>query len=97
MVIFALVMGGAIAGLLGAILALPIAATMRDLYIYAFRRAGGMSSEEAATGDARSTPESGPASLEEPDDQPAEPPIDQPAASPADRRTAGDHAPEPGT
>ncbi len=112
-VIFALVIGGAIAGLLGAILALPIAATMRDLYIYAFRRAGGMSPVEAATGDARSTPESGPASLEEPDDQPAEPPTDQPAeppighpaeppighpaASPADRLTAGDHAREPGT
>ncbi len=35
-VIFALILGGAVAGLLGAILALPVAATLRDLYIYAF-------------------------------------------------------------
>jgi predicted PurR-regulated permease PerM len=63
-VIFSLILGGAIAGLLGAILALPIAATMRDLYIYAFRRAGGMTPEEAATGNARGAPDAGPASLE---------------------------------
>jgi len=52
-VIFALILGGAIAGLLGAILALPFAATMRDLYVYAFRRAGGLTPLEAATGNAR--------------------------------------------
>jgi predicted PurR-regulated permease PerM len=47
-VIFALILGGAIAGLLGAILALPLAATLRDLYVYAFRRAEGLPPEEAA-------------------------------------------------
>jgi predicted PurR-regulated permease PerM len=63
-VIFSLILGGAVAGLLGAILALPIAATLRDLYVYAFRRAGGMSSAEAATGDARGAHDAGPAGLE---------------------------------
>jgi predicted PurR-regulated permease PerM len=63
-VIFSLILGGAIAGLLGAILALPIAATLRDLYVYAFRRAGGMTPEQAATGNARGTHDAGPASLE---------------------------------
>jgi len=37
-IIFALIMGGAIAGLLGAILALPITAAGRDIYRYLFRR-----------------------------------------------------------
>ena len=37
-VMFALVMGGAIAGLLGAILALPITAAARDVFAYLFRR-----------------------------------------------------------
>ncbi|MDQ3871053.1 MAG: AI-2E family transporter [Chloroflexota bacterium] len=37
-VIFALVIGGAIAGLLGAIFALPITAAARDVYRYLFRR-----------------------------------------------------------
>ena len=37
-VMFALIVGGAIAGLLGAILALPIAATGRDIFRYLFRR-----------------------------------------------------------
>ena len=37
-VMFALVIGGAIAGLLGAILALPIAAAGRDVFRYLFRR-----------------------------------------------------------
>jgi hypothetical protein len=63
-VIFSLILGGAIAGLLGAILALPIAATLRDLYVYAFRRADGMSPAEAATGDARGAHDAGPAGLE---------------------------------
>jgi hypothetical protein len=63
-VIFALILGGAVAGLLGAILALPVAATLRDLYIYAFRRASGQSPEDAATGDARGTHDAGPAGLE---------------------------------
>ena len=37
-VMFALVVGGAIAGLLGAILALPITAAARDVFRYLFRR-----------------------------------------------------------
>jgi predicted PurR-regulated permease PerM len=37
-VIFAIVIGGALAGLLGAILALPIAAAIRDVVRYLFRR-----------------------------------------------------------
>jgi len=36
--VFALILGGAIAGLLGAILALPITAAGRDIYRYLFRR-----------------------------------------------------------
>ena len=63
-VIFSLILGGAIAGLLGAILALPIAATLRDIYVYAFRRAGGMTPAVAATGDARGAHDAGPAGLE---------------------------------
>jgi len=63
-VIFALILGGAIAGLLGAILALPIAATLRDVYVYAFRRADGMTPTAAATGDARSAPDTGLRGLE---------------------------------
>jgi predicted PurR-regulated permease PerM len=55
-VIFALILGGAIAGLLGAILALPVAATARDIYLYAFRRAAGLAPSDAATGDARPAP-----------------------------------------
>jgi predicted PurR-regulated permease PerM len=38
MVIFAIIIGGALAGLLGAILALPIAAAGRDVFRYLFRR-----------------------------------------------------------
>ncbi len=37
-VIFAIVAGGAVAGLLGAILALPVTAAARDVYRYLFRR-----------------------------------------------------------
>ncbi len=38
LIIFALIVGGSIAGLLGAILAIPITATGRDVYGYLFRR-----------------------------------------------------------
>jgi predicted PurR-regulated permease PerM len=83
-VLFSLILGGAIAGLLGAILALPVAATARDLYVYAFRRAGGLTPEQAATGDARPAADTGPAGLgsaTEPaagdgPEQPAEPAAD---------------------
>ena len=64
-VIFALILGGAIAGLLGAILALPIAATLRDIYIYVFRRAEGLAPDDAATGHARPAEDAGPKGLED--------------------------------
>ena len=50
-VMFALVVGGAIAGLLGAILALPITAAARDIFAYLFRRLSTpvVSPETAAT------------------------------------------------
>ena len=40
LVITALIIGGAIFGLLGAILALPVTAAFRDVFKYVFRRAG---------------------------------------------------------
>ena len=67
-VIFSLILGGAIAGLLGAILALPVAATLRSLYVFAFRRADGLSPVGAATGTARAAAVGGPAGLREPVD-----------------------------
>jgi predicted PurR-regulated permease PerM len=47
-VMFSLVLGGAIAGLLGAILALPVTAAARDVYRYAFRRVSGIPPDEAS-------------------------------------------------
>jgi predicted PurR-regulated permease PerM len=82
-VIFALILGGAIAGLLGAILALPIAATMRDIYVYAFRRAVGMAPVDAATGHARPAADTGPLGLE---DAAADEAAADPAADPAASR-----------
>ena len=38
LIIFVLIVGGSIAGLLGAILAIPITAAARDVYRYLFRR-----------------------------------------------------------
>ncbi len=97
-VIFSLILGGAIAGLLGAILALPIAATLRDIYVYAFRRAEGMPPTDAATGNARGSHDVGPSSLEpdvapgngavldgvQPDAALAEPAFREPAAGSLD-------------
>jgi predicted PurR-regulated permease PerM len=48
-VVFALIVGGAIAGLLGAILALPITAAGRDIYRYLFRRLSPASRPDRAT------------------------------------------------
>jgi predicted PurR-regulated permease PerM len=47
-VMFSLVVGGAIAGLLGAILALPITAAGRDVFRYLFRRASDQPPEDAS-------------------------------------------------
>jgi predicted PurR-regulated permease PerM len=49
-VIFALIIGGAIAGLLGAIFSLPMTAAGRNVYRYLFRRLGGEAPEQAARG-----------------------------------------------
>ena len=88
-VLFSLILGAAIAGLLGAILALPIAATLRDLYKYAFRRADGLSPEEAATGDARGAHDSGPAGLE-PDEAAGEDEPDEAAGEVEPGEAAGE-------
>ena len=48
-VIFAIVIGGALAGLLGAILALPITAASRDVVRYLFRRLSPDAPEALAT------------------------------------------------
>jgi predicted PurR-regulated permease PerM len=49
-VIFALIIGGAIAGLLGAIFSLPVTAAGRNVYRYLFRRLGGEAPTQAARG-----------------------------------------------
>ena len=46
LVIAALVIGGAIFGLLGAILALPVTAAFRDVFKYVFRRASELGGAE---------------------------------------------------
>ena len=53
LIIVALIMGGALFGLLGAILALPVSAAFRDVFAYAFRRAGEAAGEptDQAAGD----------------------------------------------
>jgi predicted PurR-regulated permease PerM len=48
-VMFSLVVGGAIAGLLGAILALPVTAAGRDVYRYLFHRLSDEPADRAAT------------------------------------------------
>ena len=58
LVIFALIVGGAIAGLLGAILAIPITAAARDVYRYLFHRLSDdevVAASEAAETDAAPT------------------------------------------
>ena len=46
LIIAALVIGGAIFGLLGAILALPVTAAFRDVFKYVFRRASELQGAE---------------------------------------------------
>ncbi len=50
LVIFVLIIGGAIGGLLGAILAIPITAAARDVYRYLFRKAGNEEEGKPTTG-----------------------------------------------
>lgn len=50
-VMFAIVIGGALAGLLGAILALPIVSAGRDIVRYLFRRAGSDERQGPSTGE----------------------------------------------
>jgi predicted PurR-regulated permease PerM len=71
--IVALVVGGSLFGIGGAILAAPITAAGRDLYRYAFRRLHGMAPPQAlleASG--RGRPPSEPAPPPEPEAAPAE-------------------------
>ena len=49
-IIAALVIGGAIFGLLGAVLALPVTAAFRDVFKYVFRRAGEIGGAEQGGG-----------------------------------------------
>jgi len=71
-VMVALVLGGAIGGLLGAILALPIAAASRDVFRYAFHRVDRpQSSPEEAMAIVRAHP----MIVEKPVGDPTEPPI----------------------
>jgi predicted PurR-regulated permease PerM len=69
-VIFVLIVGGAIAGLLGAILAIPITAAGRDVYRYLFRRLSDSQPidpppEATAEGDGTATAGSSPAPISE--------------------------------
>ncbi len=67
LIIVVLIMGGALFGLLGAVLALPVSAAFRDVFAYAFRRAGEAAGEsmgepaELAAGDALPSAAGGPA------------------------------------
>jgi predicted PurR-regulated permease PerM len=90
-VMFALVMGGAIYGLLGAILALPITAAGRDVYRYLFRRLS--EGQPAATPPAVATPEVGPTSEPQEQAEVAQPPADESRQRPAD----GTQEPPPST
>jgi predicted PurR-regulated permease PerM len=74
-VILALAVGAAIAGFLGAIFALPIAAAARDVYRYVFQRAAGTPPSEAR---GYRSPPSGPTEA-----RPAAPPAQAPAQTPA--------------
>ena len=76
LVIFALIIGGSIAGLLGAILAIPITAAARDVYRYLFNRLG---DDEESTSTASSRcrrPAATPLTAERPTvHEPPQPPI----------------------
>jgi len=65
LVIFVLIVGGAIAGLLGAILAIPITAAGRDVYRYLFRRLSDTPPEPADADNHDSLPVAPPTSLPE--------------------------------
>ena len=78
-VMVALVLGGAIGGLLGAILALPIAAASRDVFRYAFHRAD---QPPASPADALAIIRAHPAIIERAVGDPTEPPISPPSPSP---------------
>jgi predicted PurR-regulated permease PerM len=56
-IIVALVVGGAIFGLLGAVLALPVAAAFRDVFAYVFRRAGEAAGERDGRAASSSRPD----------------------------------------
>lgn len=74
-VMFSLVVGGAIAGLLGAILSLPIAAAGRSVFRYLFQRLSDAQRGDLPPADHRSAPGAPPPSAPQPS---------QPSATPAD-------------
>ena len=69
-VMFSLVVGGAIAGLLGAILALPITAAGRDAFRYGFHRLSGESPDESIAAIRSYHTTAGAANEDQPRDQP---------------------------
>jgi predicted PurR-regulated permease PerM len=85
-VMFALVIGGSIAGFLGAILALPITAAGKNVFVYLFRRLGDDAPppDEAAAGIGRRGRAEPPERGEPPDDPAVEP---GPEAGPDGART----------
>ena len=88
-VIVALVVGGAIAGLIGAILALPITAAARDVFRFVFHR---VDEPPATTAEALAMVQARPSIVARAVGDPTEPPID-PAAGGGRPSTAGPDAP----
>jgi predicted PurR-regulated permease PerM len=94
-VMVALVLGGAIGGLLGAILALPIAAASRDVFRYAFHR---VDTPPSSPEEAMAIVRAHPTVIERPVGDPTEPPIapePRPAPAPAPESPAADTPTEP--
>jgi len=87
LVIFALIIGGSIAGLLGAILAIPITAAARDVYKYLFHR---LSDEEAGASPAALVHDPAPVDETKLIDEPPTPPT---PPSPAKQRRRGPRSP----
>jgi predicted PurR-regulated permease PerM len=74
-VIFAIILGASVAGFLGAILALPLAATGRDVYRYLFRR---LSPEPPSSAEALADALRPPSNSLATDREPEAPPVPEP-------------------
>lgn len=96
-VIFALIIGGAIAGLPGAIFSIPLTAAARNVYRYLFRR---LSEEDPAVLPADApdmlvfTERDGPPADDNPEDDPVDSPVDEAVPSVAAPEAAGTDGPE---